>query len=174
MSHRNLLKGWCSTRNVPYPYCHEIVSFPSLSRYGGVAFYIRSGFSYQRIEASMPFECAAIQIANTKKQWNFCLYSSPNDEANFLGEINILLQELNNFGNLCFILADMNLDILERSASSKNYRNARNQNGFCKMIFSPTRVAEYSSATSNDVICNGFFHTINSGAIKSIITDHYC
>ena len=57
----------------------------------------------------------------------------------FLVEMDPFFQELNNFGEPCLILVDMNFDFLKRFSIKNNYMTALSRNGSTQLILSPTR-----------------------------------
>ena len=89
------------------------------------------------------FSCTKLKNENTNL---LCLYNSPSVyKQYFLEHFEVLLETCCHMSN-CFLVGDINIDLLELSAIVKKYLNSLKLNGCYHGIEEPTRVTPTSKS----------------------------
>ena len=78
-------------------------------------------------------------------------------KSTFLTDFDALLCTLSTFEFPCFVLEDMNVDLLAQTATSVKYMQVIEKNGFSLEIFVPTRGGTISSTLWNHVLHNSSY-----------------
>ena len=73
----------------------------------------------------------------------------------------------------CFLVGDLNIDLLETSAIGNKYLNSLKLNGCYRGIKEPTRVTPTSVSLLDHIVHNDCLNNLEFGVIKTNITDHY-
>ena len=73
----------------------------------------------------------------------------------------------------CFLVGDMNIDLLETSAIGNKYLISLKLNGCYQGIIEPTCVTPTSVSLLDRIVHNDCLKNLEFGVIKTNITDHY-
>ena len=73
----------------------------------------------------------------------------------------------------CFLVGDMNIDLLETSVIGNKYFNSLKMNGCYQVKKKPTRVTPTSVSLLDHVVHKDCLNNLEFGVIKTNNTDHY-
>ena len=85
-------------------------------------------------------------------------HSLSTERAQFLEEMENLLQETTNLRETCSIVDDLTSDTLKRSSNNNNYLETKNRNSISQTTMSRPRFMENSSETNDLLIHKVFLH----------------
>lgn len=161
---------------------YDLISNPSLSNAGGVAFYIRNDFQYilrSELTTSTPdFEALWIEINARGQQNLICgvVYRHPNsDLSKFKDYVDQTTETIDKQNKLCMIMGDFNIDLLKVNthADSENFINSLGSSFLLPQILQPTRITDHSATLIDNIFFNGSIeHLSISGNIVYPLTDH--
>ena len=160
---------------------YELISEPSLSNAGGVAFYIKNSLQYHlrsEFTCSTPdFEALWIEIHADGQQNLLCgvIYRHPNSNLdNFLEYISLTTEKINQESKLCLIMGDYNIDLLKINShtDSENFLNTLGSSCFLPHILKPTRITDHSASLIDNIFFNSLEHYTISGNLVYALTDH--
>ena len=148
---------------------------PGKTRNEGVSKYVHESLSFEIIEFDIRIDLnyIAISCTNLKKAKIIvvCLYNHPSiNNQYFLEQFEVLLESCCQMSN-CFLVGDMNIDLLETSAIGSKYLNSLKLNGCYQGIKEPTRVTPTS--LPDHIVHNDCPNNLEFAVIKTNITDHY-
>lgn len=80
-----------------------------------------------------------------------------------------------NSKNLCYLLGDMNVNLLnyENSKSVQDYVDTLHGYGFHSCINRPTRLTRQSASIIDHIWSNDYTNNINPGILITDVTDHF-
>ena len=182
-----LSETWCqsdeltnSLYNIPnYVARHQIRKH---SKGGGVSIYIHKSLMFKmRPEISINnehIESLCVEILNEKKRNSFInvVYRRPSGDYRKLHKYLKEILKLNILKNKpVYLTGDFNLNLLDHDTHSnvKDYVNLLFENGFLHFINKPTRITRYSSTLIDHFISNTNSDNIDTGIIKTDISDHF-
>ena len=91
----------------------------------------------------------------------------------FCKHLNTLLTQINARKNDCFIMGDMNYDLLDtESADEDLFKDEMYTNSFYPIINKPTRITETTATSIDNIWTNIIDKPITSGIITNCIADH--
>ena len=134
---------------------YDLISEPSHSNAGGVAFYIKNNLKYitrsQFTKSTNDFEALWIEIDFGNKANLICglIYRHPSSNLdNFMDYINPTIETINQENKFCILMGDFNIDLLkiDTHIDSQSFINSLGSCFFQPQIFQPTRTT-YHSAT---------------------------
>ena len=104
-----------------------------------------------------------------------CIYNSPSLSKNILlQDIDKLLAKLDDKLIPVYVVGDLNLDLLKDWTFKEKYLETLQYNGFEQVIKEPIRVQKNSKTLVDHVLMKASdVEKIQSGVIKTTITDHY-
>ena len=117
----------------------------------------------------------AISCTNLKKEKInvVCSYNpSSVNKQYFLEQFQVLLESCCQTSN-CFLVGDMNIDLLETSAIGNKYLNSLKMNGCYQGIKVPTRVTPTSKSLFDQIVHNDCLSNLEFGVLKTNITYLY-
>jgi hypothetical protein len=147
---------------------------------GGVCIFILDSLIFKRIEKhsinNADCESITVEIINQKAKNTFitALYRPPDGKLDLFGKH--LTQIIPNTSKNVYIAGDFNINLLNINSDSnvKRFVNTLLQHGFMPLINKPTRVTHTTSSIIDNIITNNYMVCkIESGIIKSDISDHF-
>ena len=101
------------------------------------------------------------------------MYNSPScDKLTFIQKLSTWSLGLANSKHPCYIVGDMNINLLETNTTSNNYIESRLLSGCTQPIAKPTRVTPVSKTLLDHVFHNKFLQNTYD-VINLSVTDHY-
>ena len=156
---------------------HKPISQAFVNKASGVTVYIRKDCRCQPILISTQIENVTVMVTgkNTNKFILCCIYNSPSLSKDILlQDIDKLLTKLGDKCIPVYVVGDMNLDLLKQWAVKEKYLETLQYYGFEQLIKEPTRVQQDSKTLVDHVLVKSTDEDkIQSGVIKTTITDHY-
>ena len=149
---------------------------------GGVALYIKEGFSYKiRDDLSIfhegQFESVFVEIdlnTSVKKLILGEIYRVPNsNQRDFIDKYNSIITKIGKEDII--IGTDQNLDLIKSGTDSiiQDFLNINYSNGIIPLITKPTRITHTSATLIDNIYTNvSNFTSIKSGIISADISDH--
>jgi exonuclease III len=158
---------------------YDLISQPSLSNAGGVAFYISHNLNYIiRITftaSNVDFEALWIELHFKGKQNLLCgiIYRHPNGNLdNLMNYINQTIEQIHQENKLSLVMGDFNIDLLKSHTSSENFINTMSSFFYLPHILQPTRITDHSSTLIDNIFFNSVEHFTISGNVVYDLTDH--
>ena len=160
---------------------YDLVSEPTLSNAGGVAFYIKNNYNYTiRSEltiATLDFEALWIEILANGQPNLVCgvIYRHPHSNLqNFMNYINSTLDKIQQEKKLCLFMGDFNIDLLkiDSHSDSEIFLNDLASSFFQPHILQPTRITDHSATLIDNIFFNSIEHFTISGNVVYKLTDH--
>ena len=154
---------------------------PTLSDWGGVAFYIKDNLQFKvRSDLSSKtedYESLWIEVNNDSHSNIICgiVYRHPNGNLdNFIEYLNFVTDEVNKETKYCTMQGDFNLDLLkiDSHTMTDNFLNIMGSIFFQPYILQPTRITDHSATLIDNIFFNSIEHFTISGNIVYDLTDH--
>ena len=157
------------------PEYHRLISHAGFNRNSGAGLYVHKSLRYQVVEFHESLPAVAVKCTNASKDCFMvaCVCNSPScDKLTFIQKRSTWSSVLANSKHPCYIVGDMNINLLESNTTSNNYIESMRLSGFTQHIAKPTRVALVSK-TLLDHVFHKIFLQKTYDAINLSITDHY-
>ncbi|XP_065684224.1 uncharacterized protein LOC136096636 [Hydra vulgaris] len=181
-----LTETWCQSEDMSNSNLH-LTDYKSVHQPrkngigGGVCIFIHNSLTYKKVDNlsvnSSNCESLTIEIINQKEKNSFItvLYRPPNGSYNqFENDLRRILTQTSK--KHLYLLGDFNLNLINLNTDNhvKNFINTLSQFSAYPMINKPTRVTRKTSSIIDNIITNNYCNsTINSGIIKTDISDHF-
>ena len=152
-----------------------MISHARSNRNSGAGIYVHKSHPYQVVEFHESLPAAAVKCTNASKNCFIiaCVYNTPScDKQTFLEKMSIWSLVLAISKHPCYIVGDMNINLLETNTTSNNYIESILLSGFTQHIAKPTRVTPVSKTLLDHVFHNNFLQNTND-VLNLSITDHY-
>ena len=145
---------------------------------GGVSIFLHNKFNAIPIPSmninNSTIECVGVKVNYCNKNYNFiCVYRPPRSSLDaFNNTISELLGELPR-NDINFIAGDFNINMLDTDPSNQilAFKESFSCNFYLPLINLPTRVTG-NTDTCIDLIFTNSLHPIESGTLKTNISDH--
>ena len=157
------------------PEYQRLISHAEFDRNSGAGIYVHKSLRYQVVKFHERLPAAAVKCTNASKNRFMvaCVYNSPScDKLTFIQKMSTWSPVLANSKHPCYILGDININLLETNTSSNNYIESMLLSGFTQHIAKPTRVTPVSKALLDRVFHNNILQN-TFDVINLSITDHY-
>ena len=160
---------------------YNLISEPSLSNAGGVAFYVKNNLKFSVrsdiTTVDQNFEALWIEIDTIGQPNLVCgiLYRHPNGNLDkFLEYMNLTIEKIHQENKLCLFMGDFNIDLLkiDTHITSEKFINDLGSFFFQPQILQPTRITDHSSTLIDNIFFNSIEHFIISGNVVYDLTDH--
>ena len=160
---------------------YQFLSQPTLSDWGGVAFYIKDNLHFKvrpdLSSATEDFETLWIEIHNYSHSNLLCgiIYRHPNSNlGNFLDYLNLVTDKISRESKFCTIQGDFDLDLLkfESHLVTDDFLNTLGSYFFQPHILQPTRITDHSATLIDNIFFNSIEHFTVSGNLVYDLTDH--
>ena len=154
----------------------------SITTGGGVALYIKDGFSYRARDDLSTFHeglfesiFVEIDVNNSAKKLILGeIYRVPNtNQRDFIDKYNSIITKIGK--NDIIIGTDQNLDLIKSGTDSniQDFLNLNYSNGIIPLVTKPTRITHTSATLIDNIYTNvSNFTSIKSGIISADISDH--
>ena len=155
---------------------------------GGVAFYIRDSLEVD-IREDIPFcslelRCIKVKPVRAKPFFVVSWYRPPSDPTETFDNFEEVLKCLESEGKEIILLGDTNCDVTSvdspQTDSNQNLPNSTkclldlyNSFGLKQLISEPTRETIDASSIINHIAVSNHFNVVESGVLKTCISDHY-
>ena len=178
--------GFCETKLDPnLEHMCKLTSYNAVfnsksSRSGGVALFIKDDIKFELVESyslmQNHIESICVEIKLAAESYFVCaVYRRPNsDYDRFLFDFGELQRNFN--GKKCFIIGDLNLDLLryDNSNTVQNFINLNFSNAFYSLINKPTRITSRSATAIDQVWCNFVEDAqFSSNILTTDFSDHF-
>ena len=183
------------TWDIPYADLVDIPGFNfvfknrTLSKGGGVAFYINTNVSYRILNHlshfyERNFECLTVELTIGKKKIIASnIYKSPNPTAGSVSEHNdLFISNLDthlynlaqNFSD-SYVFLDSNINLLNINNNNTTalYLETIYSNGFNQKIGKATRIQGNAYSLIDHILCKTAITNLSSGTILTDISDHF-
>ena len=160
---------------------YNLISEPSLSNAGGVAFYVKNNLKFSVrsdiTTVDQNFEALWIEIDTIGQPNLVCgiLYRHPNGNLDkFMEYMNLTIEKIHQENKLCLFMGDFNIDLLkiDTHITSEKFINDLGSFFFQPQILQPTRITDHSSTLIDNIFFNSIEHFIISGNVVYDLTDH--
>ena len=157
---------------------YQFLSQPTLSDWGGVAFYIKDNLHFKvrpdLSSATEDFETLWIEIHNYSHSNLLCgiIYRHPNSNlGNFVDYLNLVTDKISRECKFCTIQGDFNLDLLkfESHLVTDDFLNTLGSYFFQPHILQPTRITDHSATLIDNIFFNSIEHFTVSGILFMIL-----
>ncbi|XP_065642240.1 uncharacterized protein LOC136073891 [Hydra vulgaris] len=181
-----LTETWCQSEDMSNSNLH-LTDYNSVHQPrkngigGGVCIFIHNSLTYKKVDNlsvnNSNCESLTIEIINQKEKNLFItvLYRPPNGSYNqFENDLRRILTQTSK--KHLYLLGDFNLNLINLNTDNhvKNFINTLSQFSAYPMTNKPTRVTRKTSSIIDNIITNNYSNsTINSGIIKTDISDHF-
>ena len=176
---RCLIETWLSDDSTlslfEIPEYHRLISHAGFNRNSGAGIYVHKSLQYQVVEFHESSPAVAVNCTNASKNCFAvaCVYKSPScDKLTFIQKVSTWTSALANSKHPCYIVGDMNINLLENNTTSNNYIESVLLSGFTQHIKKPTRVTPVSKILLDHVFHNKYLQNTYD-VINLSITDHY-
>ena len=157
------------------PEYHRFISHAGFNRNSGAGIYVHKSLRYQVVEFHESLPAVAVKCTNPSKNCFIvaCVYNSPScDKLTLIQKMSTWSWVLANSKHLCYIVGDVNINLLETNTTSNNYNESMLLSGFTQHIAKPTRVTPVSKTLLDHVFHNNILQN-TFDVINLSITDHY-
>ena len=157
------------------PEYHRLISHAGFNRNSGAGIYVHKSLRYQIVEFNESLPAVAAKCTNASKNCFMvaCVHNSQScDKLTFIQKMSTWSSVLANSKHPCYIVGDMNINLLETNTTSINYIESMLLSGFTQHITTPTRVNPVSKNLLDHVFHNNIFQNTYD-VIDLSITDHY-
>ncbi len=177
---------------------HESTSLYSISNYhalhhcrktrtgGGVSIYLHTKFNYiprddltlnsacNYVE-SLFLEIPSCEYFAGKNIIIGCIYKPPDTAtSNFNSSLACVLEKIHRECNVCFLLGDFNINLLNVSHSlTADFMNLLYANSLYPLITKPTRITPSSATLIDNIFTNSLSNIWRSGVFYCDISDHF-
>ena len=106
------------------PENHRLISHAGFNRNSGAGIYVHKSFRYQVVEFHESLPAVSVKCTNASKNCFMvaCVYESPYcDKLTFIQNMSTGSSVLANSKHPCYIVGDMNINLLETNTNSNNY-----------------------------------------------------
>ena len=153
---------------------HRLISHAGFIRNSGVRIYVHKLPRYQVVEFHKSLPAVAVNCTNASKNCFMvaCVYNSPAcDKLTFTQKMSTWSSVSANSKRPCYIVGDMNINLLETNTTSTNYIESMLLSGFTQHIAKPTRVTPVSKTLLDHVFHRNILQNTYD-VINLSITDH--
>ena len=154
---------------------HRLILHAGFSRNSGAGIYVHKSLRYQVVGFHESLPAVGVKCTNASENCFTvaCVYNPPScDKLTLIQKMSTWYSVLANSKHPCYIVGDMNINLLENNTASNNYIESMLLSGFTQHIAKPTRVTPVSRTLLYHV-----FHNINLqntyDVINLSITDDY-
>ena len=157
------------------PEYHRLISHAGSNRNSGAGIYVHESLRYQVAEFHESLPAVAVKFTNASKHCFIvaCVYNSPScDKLTFIQKMSTWSSVLANSKHPCYIVGDMNINLLETNTTSNNYIESMLLSGFTQHIAKPTRVTPVSKTLLDLLFHNNILQNTYD-VINLSISDHY-
>ena len=154
---------------------HSLILHAGFNRNSGAGIYVHKSLRYQVVEFHESLPAVSVKCTNASKNCFTVksVYNSPScDKLTLIRKMSTWTSVLANSNHPCYIVGDININLLETNTTSNIYIESRLLSGFTQHIAKPTRVTPVSKSlldhVFNNIILQNTFDVINLS-----ITDHY-
>ena len=152
-----------------------MISHAGFNRNSGARIYVHKSPRYQVVEFHESLPAVAVKCTNASKKCFIvaCVYNSPSsDKLTFIQKMSTWSSVLANSKHPCYIVGDMNINLLETNTASNNYIESMLLSGFTRHIAKLTRVTPVSKTLLDHVFHNNILQNTYD-VINLSITDHH-
>ena len=106
------------------PEYHRLISHAGFNSNSGAGIYVHKSFRYQVVEFHESLPAVAVKCTNGSKNCFMvtCVYNSPSrDKLTLIQKMFTWSSVLANSKHPCYIVGDMNINLLETNTTSRNY-----------------------------------------------------
>ena len=157
------------------PEYHRLISYAGFNRNSRAGIYVHKSLRYQVVEFHESLPAVAVKCTSASKNCFTvaCVYNSPScDKLTFIQKMSTWTSALANSKPPCYIVGDMNINLLETNTTSNHYIESMLLSGFTQLIAKPTRVTPVSKTLLDHVFHNNILQKTYD-VINLSITDHY-
>ena len=155
---------------------------------GGVAFYIRDSLEVVIREdlpvSSLELRCIEVKPVRAKAFFVVSWYRPPSDRTETFDKLEGVLKCLESEGKEIILLGDTNCDVSSIKSpqtdsnqsltnNTKRLLDLYNSFGLKQLISEPTRETIDTSSIINHIAFSNHFNVVESGVLKTCISDHY-
>ena len=167
----------------------------SISKGGGVAYYISKSFQFEILDELSIFQERIFESLFIKVSLNANsniiignIYRSPSQPTgftpsqqldSFLEILSNILDKLNEFNCKVYLVGDFNIDLLKFSSHPKTgeFIDKLFSNGYLQLVNHPSRISQHGNQNSASLIdhcwTNNISQSFKSGLINTYISDHF-
>ena len=156
------------------PEYHRLISHAGFIRNSCAGIWVNKSLRYQVVEFHESLPAVAVKCANASENCFIvsCVYNSAScDKLTFIQKMSTWSSVLANSKHPCYMVGDMNINLLETNTPSNNYIESMLLSGFTQHIAKPTRVAPVSKTLLDHVFHNNFLQNTYG---KSIYNRSLC
>ena len=157
------------------PEYHRLISHSGSNINSGAGIYVHESLRYQVVEFHESLPAVAVKCTNSSKTCFIvaCVYISPScDKLTFIQKMSTWSSVLANSKHPCYIVGDMNINLLETNTTSNKYIESMLLSGFNQHIAKPIRVTPVSKFLLDHVFDKNILQNTYD-VINLSITDHY-
>ena len=157
------------------PEYHRLISHAGFNGNSGAGICVHKSLRYQVVEFHDSLPAVAVKCTNASKNCFTvaCVYNSPScDKLTLIQKMSRWSSVLANSKHPCYIVGDMNINLLETNTTSNNYIESMFLSGFTRHKAKPTRVTPVSKTLLDHVFNNNVLQNTYD-VINLSITDHY-
>ena len=157
------------------PEYHRLISHAGFNRNSGAGIYVHKPLHYQVVDFHESLPAGAVKCTNASKNCFIvaCVYNSPScDKLTLIQKMSAWSSVLANSKHACYIVGDMNINLLETNTTSNNYIESMLLSGCTQHIAQPTRVTPVTKTLLDHVFHNNILQNTYD-VINLSITDHY-
>ena len=139
------------------PEYQRLISHAGFNRNSGAGIYVHKSLRYQVVEFHESWPAVAVKCTNASKKCFMvaCVYISPScDKLTLIQKMSTWPSVLANSKHPCYIVGDMNINLLETNNTSNYYIESILLSGFTQDIAKPTRVTPVSKSLLYHVFHN--------------------
>lgn len=145
---------------------------------GGLALYLHNNFQGTVIKnISLKLHHIESLFLRVKGKLNFIiglLYRPPNSNpTEFLHSLHEILQALSNENLPCYVMGDLNINLLKRDNNMHDLLNLFYSHLFFPVVNKPTRVTKYSASLIDHIWTSESGNYLYSGIFYTSISDHF-
>ena len=136
---------------------HRLISHARFNRNSGAGIYVHKSLRYQVVDFYQGLPAVAVKSTNASKKCFMvaCVYNSPScDMLTLIQKMSTRSSVLANSRHPCYIVGNMNINLLETNTTSNNYIESMLLSGFTQHIAKPTRVIPASKTLLDHVFHN--------------------
>ena len=157
------------------PQYHRLISHAGFNRNSGAGIHGHKYHRYQIVEFHESLPAVAVKCTNASKNCFMvaCVYNSPScDKLTFIQKVSTWSSVVANSKHPCYIVGDININLLETNTTSNNYIESMLLSGFTQHIAEPNRVTLVSKTVLDHVFHKNILQ--NTYDVRNLsIPDHY-